>query len=230
MTDDLVKNEIHAVRTLQGAVARYAEQLRGVIAHARREVTAADTRAHEAVERRRSELHRRETELKAAQTQLARCQENCGGLQQRVHAADQRCAEARQQLELARKAAGITASARSDLNKAMAGTEATVGEQSSIAAAALASLGTKLAALTGRNLGHALHNLGTGTIIGVKITTAAIDVSRIGADAAAAFNVNLPSRDTGIAQIVEHQRDQHADYVIETVEDSQEKPFQPKNE
>ena len=215
MTDDLVKTEVHAVRALRHAVARYAEQLREVIAHARREAAAADTRAQEALSGRRSELRRREAELKVALAALARCRENCGGLRQQVSAAERRCAQARQLLEHARRAAGLTAGARSDLVKAMATIEAVVGEHSSISSAALASLDAKLAALPHGSLGQAARNFAAGTIIGVKVATAAMDASRIGADAAAAFNVNLPPRDTGIAQLVEHQQEQQVDYVID---------------
>lgn len=215
MADDLVKTEVHAVRELRSAVARYAEQLRGVIADARRESAAADTRAQEAVEGRRSELRRRESELKVAEASLARCRENCGRLQQQVKAAERRCAEARQLLEHARRAARITAGARSDLVKTMAAIEATVGEHSSISSAALASLDAKLAALPHGSLGQAVRSFAAGSIIGVKVVTTAMDVSRIGADAAAAFNVNLPPRDTGIAQLVEHQQEQQVDYFID---------------
>ncbi len=148
MSDDLVRAEVNAVRALKLGVERYAEQIRDALRNARREVAAADRKAQEEVERRRSEVQKREHELRQVETALRRqCQENCGRLQQQVAAAAQRLAEAKQPLDRARKAAQLTATAQSELLQALQAIETTVGEHSSVASSALASLDAKLAEL-----------------------------------------------------------------------------------
>jgi len=219
VSDDLVKAEAHAVRALRHAVGRYAEQIREAVVGARREVTAADRRAHEAAEHRRSEFQRREQELKAAQAALAQCLRasgpDCDGLRQQVSAAAQRHAEARQSLDRARKAAQTTAAAQSDLVKVLQAVEATIGEHSSIASSALASLDAKLAELPHPGIGHTLQGIAAGALVGAEIAIAGMDLSRIGGDAAAPFNVNPPVRDHSISQAAEHQAVQELFYLAE---------------
>ena len=215
MSDDLVKAEVNAVRALNLGIGRYAEQIRDAAGHARREIAAADRKVQEAVERRRSEVQKREQDLRQAEAALRQCRENCGGLQQQVTAATQRLAEAKQLLERARKAAELTATAQSDLLKVLQNTEATVGEHSSVASSALASLEAKLAELPHFGVGHAIHNLAVGTAVGVEISGATISVGRVAGNALHAANVNFPLHDESITEMVEHRNDQERNYVIE---------------
>ena len=215
MSDDLVKAEVNAVRALKHGVERYAEQIRDAAGHARREIAAADRRAQDAVERRRSDGQKREQELRQAAAALRQCRENCGGLQQQVEAAAQRLAAAKQLLDRARKAAQLTAAAQSDLLKVLQNTEATVGEHSSVASSALASLDAKLAELPHFGVGHAIHNVAVGTAVGVEIFGATMSLGRVAGNALQAANVNFPIRDESITEMVEHRKDQERDYVIE---------------
>lgn len=214
MTDDLVRAEVKALHALKHGVERYAEQIRDALANARRELAAADRKAQEAVERRRSEAQKHEHELRQAEVALRHCQENCGGLQQQVAAAAQRLAEAKQLLDRARKAAQMTATAQSDLLKVLQTTEATVGEHSSVASSALASLDAKLAELPKFGVGNAIHNLAVGTAVSVEILGATMNLGRVAGNALQAANVNIPLRDHSITEMVEHRQDQERDFVI----------------
>lgn len=214
MSDDLVRAEVHAVRNLRKGVSRYSEHVRDAAAQARREVAAADRKAQEAVARRRSELQRREQEFRAAQAALARCRENCGGLQQQVNVAAQRHAQANGQLGLARKAAQLTAAAQSDLLKVLQTVEGKVGEQSSVASSALARLDAKLAELPHFDLGHSVHNVLGGIVVGAEIVGATMNLGRVTGNALAAFDVNTPVRDKSISEMVEHQDESAAHYVV----------------
>ncbi|MDZ5446899.1 hypothetical protein U2F26_29930 [Micromonospora sp. 4G57] len=215
MSDDLVKAEVIAVRALKQGVARYAEQIREASGHARREIAAANRKAEEAVERRRSEVQKREQELRQAEAALRQCQENCDRLQQQVKVAAQRLAEAKQLLDRARKAAQLTATAQSDLLKVLQNIEATIGEHSSVASSALASLDAKLAELPHFGVGHAIHNLAVDTAIGMEIVGATMSLGRVAGDALQAASVDFPIRDQSITEMVEHRKDQERDYVIE---------------
>lgn len=215
MSDDLVRAEVNAVRALKHGVERYAEQIRDALGHARREVAAADCKVQGAVEHRRSVAQKREQDLRLAEAALRQCQDNCGGLHQQVAAAAQRLAEAKQLLDRARKAAQLTATAQSELLKVLQATEATVGEHSSVAASALASLDAKLAQLPKFGVGHAIHNLAVGTAVGAEILGATVNLGRMTGDALQAANVNVPLRDHSITEMVEHRREQERDYVNE---------------
>lgn len=214
MSDDLVRAEVHAVRDLRQGVSRYAEHIRDAAAQARREVAAADRKAQEAVERRRSQLQCREQEFRVAQAALAQCRENCGGLEQEVNVAGQRHAEAAGLLDRARKAAQLTAAAQSDLLKVLQTVEGKVGEQSSVASSALARLDAKLAELPHFDLGHAVHNGLGGIVVGVEIMGATMNLGRVTGNALAAFDVNTPVRDHSISEMVEHQDESAAQYVV----------------
>lgn len=215
MSDDLVKAEVSAVRALKHGIGRYAEQVRDAATEARRDIAAADSRAQEAVERRRSEVQKREQDLRQAETALRHCQENCGGLQQQVQAASRRLAEAKQLLERARKAAQVTATAQSDLLRVLQTIEATVGDHSSVASSALASLDSKLAELPHFGVGSAIHSLAVGTAVGVEIFGATMSLGRVAGNALQVANVNFPIHDESISEMVEHRKDQERAYVIE---------------
>lgn len=214
MSDDLVRAEVHAVRNLRKGVSRYSEHVRDAAAQARREVAAADRKAQEAVARRRSELQRREQEFRAAQAALARCRENCGGLQQQVNVAAQRHAQAKEQLDRARKAAQLSAAAQSDLLKVLQTVEAKVGEQSSVASSALANLDAKLAELPHFDLGHTVHNVLGGIVVGVEITGAAMNLGRVTGNTLAALGVNTPLGDSSISEMREQEDEAAAHYVV----------------
>ncbi len=92
--------------------------------------------------------------------------------------------------------------------------ESAVGEQSSVASSALASLDAKLASLPHVDVGHAVHNLAVGTAVGVEIFGASMNLGRVAANAATVFGVELPVRDQSVSEMVEHQNEQAADYVI----------------
>jgi hypothetical protein len=218
MSDDLVRAEVNAVRALKSGVGRYAEQIRDALGHTRREIAAADRKAQEAVERRRSEAQKREQELRQAEAALRQCQENCGGLRQQVTAAAQRLAESKLLLDRARKAAQLTATAQSDLLTVLQNTEATVGEHSSVASSALAGLDAKLAELPKFGVGHAIHNAAVGTVVGIEIFDATMNLGRMTGDALHAANVNMPLRDNSITDMVEHRQDQERDYVAQDFE------------
>jgi len=179
MTEDVVKNEVRAVRDLKGAVTRYAEQIRDASADSRREVAAADHEARDAVERRRLQLHRAEQALQQARTALAQCQENCGGLQRAAAAAQERQAQAKRQFDNARRAAQLTSSAQSDLLKVLQTIDGVVGENSSVASAALTSLDSKLSQLPHFDLGAAVHNALVGTGVAAEIAGSAMGVSKL---------------------------------------------------
>ena len=244
MSDDLVRAEAHAVRALRHAVERYAENIRETAARARREVAAADRNAQETVERCRSELRRREEELKRAQAALTQCLRNprpdCSGLRQQTDAAGQQHAEARQRLDRARQAAQITSGAQSDLIKALQAVEATVGEHSSLAASALASLDAKLAELPRLDACPALssarpaanpapkspdwlRNKAAEIAVTVKVVGLTTNFGPVVGDAGAAINVNLPARDHSIAEMAERQTQQEIDYVGEQAVDGAER-------
>lgn len=214
MSNDLVRAEASAVRALKQGIERYTAQIRDALGQARREMAAADRKAQEAVEHRRSEARKREQDLRRAEAALRQCQENCGGPQHEVSAAAQRLAEAQQLLDRARKAALLTASAQSELLKVLQTTEATVGEHSSVASSALASLNAKLASLPNFGAGHAIHNLAVGTAVGVEIFGATMNLGRVAGNALQAVNVDIPLRDHSIAEMVEHRKEQERDYVI----------------
>jgi len=223
VSDDLVKAEVRAARALKQGVGRYAEQIRGAAAQARREIAAADRKAQEALERRRSEVRKREQELRQAQAALRQCRQDCGGLRRQAEAAAQRLADASQALGRARKAAQLTATAQSDLLKTLQNIEAAVGEHSSVASSALASLDSKLASLPHFDLGSAAHDLLAGTAVTVEVLAAVSSFGRLAGDAAQAVNVNFPIRDHSVAEMAEHQRDQEADYVIKKDAEDQER-------
>ncbi len=215
MSDDRVQAEVNAVRTLRRGVSRYAEQLRETAAQARWKICEVDRRAHEAVERRRSDLQRRERELKAAQAALTRSPGGPGGAQREVEEATRRNAEARQNLDRARKAAELTATARADLLKTLQRVESAVGEQSSVAASALANLDVKLSAFPQLDVGHALHNVAAGTVVAVEILTAGMDLAYMTGNAARALGVPTPLGDQSLAEMAERRRDQEVDYVVQ---------------
>ena len=179
MSADAVKNEVSAVRDLRGAVRRYAEHIRDADADSRREVAAADHEAREAVERRRSQLHRAEQELRQARSALAQCQENCGGLQRAVADAQERQAQAKRQFDNARRAAQLTSSAQSDLLKVLQTIDAVVGEHSSVASSALATLEIRLCQLPHFDLGAAVHNALLGTGVAAEIAVSAMGISKL---------------------------------------------------
>lgn len=223
MSDDLVKAEVQAVRALKQGVGRYAEQIRGASAQARREIAAADRKTQEALERRRSEVRKREQELRQLQAALRQCREDCGGLRRQAETAAQRLAEAGQALDRARKAAQLTATAQTDLLKTLQNIEATVGEHSSVASSALASLDSQLASLPHFDLGSAVHDLLAGTAVSVETVAAVASFGRLAGDAAHAVNVNFPIRDHSVAEMVEHRKDQEADYVIKKDTEDQDR-------
>lgn len=214
MSDDRVRAEANAVRALKTGVERYAEQVRVAVGHARREVAAADRQAREAVERRRSEVQKREQELRHAEEMRRQCKENCGGHRQRVASCTQGLAAAKQSFDRARKAAQLTATAQSDLLKILQTTEATVAQHSSVASSALASLDAKLAELPKFGVGHAVHNMAAGTVVGVEIFGATMDLGRLAGNALQAANITIPLRDVTITEMVGHREDQERDHVI----------------
>ncbi len=215
MSDDLVRTEVNAVRALNHGIGRYAEQIRDAAGHARLEIAVVDRKVQEAVEHRRSELQKREQYLRQVVAALRQCRENCGELQQQVKAAELRLVEAKQLLERARKAAQLTTTAQSDLLKVLQNTEAAVGEHSSVASSALASLDAKLAELPHFGVGQALHNLAVSTAVTVEVIGATISVGRVVGNALHTANVNLPLQDESITEMVEHRDDQERSYVIE---------------
>ena len=244
MSEDLVRAEAHAVRTLRHGVERYAEHIRETAARARREMAAADRNAQEAVERCRSELRHREEGLKRAQAALTQClhspNPDCGGLRQQAQAAGERHAEAMQRLDRARHAAQITAGAQSDLIKAMQVVEAIVSEHGSLAASALASLDAKLAELPRLDADHALPNAqqavdGTSKswallrnkaaeiAVTAKLIGLATNIGPVVGDAGAAVNVNLPLRDDSIIEMAERQTQQQIDYIGEQAAEGAER-------
>lgn len=207
MSDDLVKAEAQAVRQLRHAVSRYAEQLREVLAQSRREVAMAERNAQDAVAQRVADVRRAEQELQAAQAALAGCQENCGGLARAVNAAQQLVARAKLQLEHARQAAQLLAVAQSDLLKVLQHVEASIGEHSSVASSALASLDAKLSQLPHFDLGAAVHGLVLGAGVAAGLATSTMDLSKL------AGNVSqgaIPTDDqiTSISQMNDTQTEQ----------------------
>jgi hypothetical protein len=244
VSDDLVRAEAHAARALRHGVERYAEHIRGTAAHARREVAAADRNAQEAVERCRSELRHREEELKRAQAALTQClrspRSDCSRLRQQADAAAQRHTEARQRLERARQAAQITSGAQSDLIKALQAVGATVGEHSSVASSALASLDAKLAGLPRLDADNALssarlavnaapkssgwlHQIAAEAVVTAEVLGASLNLGPVAGDAGAAVNVNLPARDHSITEMAERQTQQEIDYAGERAAEEAER-------
>jgi hypothetical protein len=219
VSDDLVRAEAHAVRSLRHAVGRYAEQMRETTAQARRDLADANRKAQRAVEHLRSELHHREHEVKAAQAALAQCLRSpgadCSGLRDQLEAVAHRRAAEQRLLDRASHAAQIVTSAQSDLIKAMQAVDATVGEHSSTATSALAFLDAKLAELPRLDVGHALRSLAVGAVVGTKIAIAATDIGTALGDAGVPFNINLPARDPSITVMAEHETQQNLLYVSE---------------
>lgn len=170
MADDVVRAEVNAVLALKHGVESYSERVRGGLAQARSDLDAADRKAQEAVERRRSEVRRCEQELHRAEATLRQCQENCGGLQQAVAKAAQSLAAAKQRLDRARKGAQLIAEARSGLAKTGQNIESVVGQHSSVASAALGNLEGKLRQLSG------VYPMIAKAVAGVFLTKAAGEV------------------------------------------------------
>lgn len=178
MSDDVVKAEVNAVLTLKHGVEHYSERVRNGLANARRELDAADRKAQDVVERRRSDVRRCEDQLRGAEAALRQCQENCRGLQQAVARAAQALAEAQQRLDRARKGAQLIAEARSGFAKAGQTAESTVGQHHSVASAALSNLEGKLRQLSG------VYPMIAKAVADVFLTKAAAEMLTRGAGAA----------------------------------------------
>jgi len=176
---DVVKAEVRAVRTLKKAVTRYTEQLSTAAHAARREMADAETKAGELVEHRRRQMNRAVQELLQAKDAMARAtdekREDC---RRAMVAAEERAGQLKQELERARRAGQITATASSDLLKALQTAEAAVSEQSSADSSILASLDSKLSDITGGGIGAFVRNTVTSIGIAAEITIATMDISK----------------------------------------------------
>lgn len=214
MTDDLVRNEVNALRHLSKGITRYAEQVREALSQARRDILAMQRKAEGVLEVRRSTLQRAERELSQAKAALAQCRES-GELQQRVRVATQWHAEAKPDLDRARRAAQTVEAAQSDLVRVLQTSESAVGEQSSVASSALASLAARLEALPHMDVGHAVHNLAVGTAVGLEIFGATMNLGRVAGNALQAGGIDTPLRDQSISEMVEHDKEEQQHYVIE---------------
>lgn len=204
-----------AVRALKHGVERYAEHVRDALGQARRDMAAADRKANEAVEGRRTEMQRCERNFREAEAALRQCQENCGGVQRQVAEAAQRHAEAKQGYDKARKAAQITATAQSELAKAGQTVESAVGQHSSVASSALASLDAKLADLPKFGLGDAVHSALATTAVTAEVLAHTVGFGRIAGNALQAANINNSFKEDSITEMVEHRQDQERDYKVQ---------------
>jgi len=154
---DVTHAELQAVRELRNAVSRYAGQLRDVMAGVRRDAAIRQQRAQELVAQRQSRLNRAARDLQQAPARVD---------------------QARHELDRARKAAQMISAARSDLLKTLQHLEAVVGEQSSVSAAALATLEARLAEIVGGRLGRALTTLG----VAAEVSVASVNVAKLAGD------------------------------------------------
>lgn len=146
---DVVKAEVRAVRDLKRGVARYADQVRDVVADARREAKEAERTAREAVDAGRSRLKKCEAAVGRARDDLARCpEERRREYQSAVRSAEDRAEAASREVDQARKAERAVVAATSDLAKVLSMAEAAVGDQSSAATSALAVLDRKLSEIS----------------------------------------------------------------------------------
>ena len=212
MASDVVRNEAKAVRTLRSAIARYAREISSVTDSAIQAMARVHRDAEEVERRRSAELRRAEGELGDAQQALARCAENCGSAQQRVAVATRWHAEAKQARDRARRAVSIVADAERDLARSLRASEGSVAGDAS---AAVAALGTLEARLHGLGSGTALHRAATAMVVTAEVAGAVTGLGRVTADALQAGGLDSGVADHSVTQMVERDRDQGVDYVIE---------------
>lgn len=173
---DVVKAEVRAVRDLKRGVSRYADQVRDVVADARREAKEAERSAREAVDASRSRLKKAEAALGRARDDLARCpEERRREYQSAVRAAEDRAAAARKEVEQARKAESAVVAATADLAKVLSMAEAAVGDQSSAATSALAVLDTKLSEISSAELATFARDAIVTFGIAAEVATTVVD-------------------------------------------------------
>lgn len=203
MTADDIKNEASAVKTLGQAIARYAEQVRDAGSDARRDMAAIERSARDEVERRRAQLKQRELRVDSARAALRSGNDESGRLRAALRAAEQARAEAAKSLGSARKASTLLASAQSDLAKALQQSERVVGEHSSVASSALASLEARLSEITGPGHAGFLRGVAIGVSVAFKAATAAPDLAPVAGDFAAALGHENPFQHTSVAELRE---------------------------
>lgn len=217
---DTVRNEAKSVRKLKAGVEQYAGQLRAAMHDARHEMAAARRHAADVVQERRSTLRRAEQQLARAQAELACCQENCGGLQRQAQVAAEWVSETKQQLARARKAEQLVADAESALLRSLQRADGVVGEQGSVASAALASLDGKLSTLGSLGAGHALHNCAKHAVLTAEIIGATTGLGRAAGDALQAANVQNVFADDSLTEMVDNDQQNAAEYVLTRDEDA----------
>jgi hypothetical protein len=204
----VVKAEVQAVRELKTAVTRYSQQLREAAAAARREMSAAEANARDAVDQRRSQVNRATQELQQAQEALRRTPEvRRDEFRRAVVAAEHRARQAQQGLAQARKAGQVLSTASSELLKTLQMAEASVAEQSSAAARILASLDGKLAEITGGGVGSFVRNTVTSIGVAAEIAIATVDVSKLAGNVSQG---HLPTADhvTSISEMSDLQAEE----------------------
>lgn len=147
---DQVKAEMAALRALRGAVTSYSGQLREAMANARRDADALVKRAEDAARKRKAGLDRAVADQKQVEAALARCrdEQQAAALGGELAATRRLVGERKQLLGYAQQAVKAVTDARSDLLKVIQAQEPVVGENSSVAAHALADIEGKLHAIS----------------------------------------------------------------------------------
>lgn len=216
MADDIVRNEVNAVRSLKTGITRYSQQIQAAVTSARRDLRAAQAQAEDNLERRRKEVQRAEREVAEAQAAAARIHDerSYASAEQRIRVAMHWLAETRHAANRAQRAVEAIASIQTELASALQTAEHTVAQQSSVTSSALASLDAKLRELPHTDPGSRMRHALADGLIGIELATASMNLGRITSNALASAGINLPSRDTSITQMAENNLEEAEEYVI----------------
>jgi hypothetical protein len=142
---DRHNKERQAIQTLRQAVARYAEDLRGSIDLAHREMATVEQKVERTVEERRARLTRAEEDVRRYEQMLGRAHPAERTELESLYASARRAAlEERKAVEQVRRAASKIRAAHTELRQSMRPIETKVGEHSSVAASALADLDARI--------------------------------------------------------------------------------------
>ena len=238
MADDIVRNEVNAVRSLKTGITRYSQQIRAAVASARGDLRAAQSKAEDNLERRRKEVRRAEREVAEAQAAVARVHDerDYASAEKRIRVAMHWLAEAGGAADRAQRAVQAIASIQTELGGALQTAEHTVAQQSLVTSSALANLEAKLrelphtdrgsgvrhvvaAGVAGSELPHTdrgsrVRHVVAGGVIFIELATASMNLGRMTSNALASAGINLPSRDTSITQMAENDLEEAKEYVV----------------
>ncbi len=187
MSTGHVKNETTAVKILRHAIARYAEQVRDATARSRHEVAAVERSARDEVESRRAQLRRREAAVESARAALRSGDSKDDRLRAAVDLAERARADAAASLDRAKRAATLVASTQADLARAVHHADQVVGQHSSVASSALASLESRLTEITAPAHAGFTQGLAVGAAVLLKAATSTPDLGPVAGDFAAAL-------------------------------------------